>query len=118
MEAARPRVLVVDDDSSLRMLMRINLELEGFEVAEAATAAEAEASVRAHRPDAVLLDVHLRGHETHNLRARLRADGIPVAVVTGSADVDDLRTDTEVLTKPFTPQALVDLARRLARVTA
>lgn len=118
MEASRPRALVVDDDAALRMLSRVNLELEGFEVAEAATIEQAETSVRGARPDVVLLDVHLGGQATHSLLARLRADGIPVALVTGSVDVDELRERADgVLTKPFTPQALVELARRLARVT-
>jgi DNA-binding response OmpR family regulator len=117
MEASRPRALVVDDDAALRLLSRVNLELDGFEVDEAATVEEAEAAVRAARPDVVLLDVHLFGMETHNLRARLRADGIPVAVVTGSADINEFREGADgVLTKPFAPQALIELARRLARV--
>ncbi|HEY6963119.1 MAG TPA: response regulator [Gaiellaceae bacterium] len=117
MEASRPRALVVDDDGALRMLIRVNLELEGFEVREAATITEAETSVQEARPDVVLLDVHLYGHHTHNLRARIRAAGIPVALVTGSVDVDEYRDQADgVLTKPFAPQALVDLARRLARV--
>jgi DNA-binding response OmpR family regulator len=117
MEASRPRALVVDDDAALRLLSRVNLELDGFEVDEAATVDQAEAAVRAARPDVVLLDVHLFGTETHSLRARLRADGIPVAVVSGSADVNQFRDGSDgVLTKPFAPQALIDLARRLARV--
>jgi DNA-binding response OmpR family regulator len=112
-------VLVVEDDESLRMLCRINLEIDGFEVREAATIDAAEEELRSARPDVVLLDVHLVGQETHNLRARLRADGIPVALVTGSADVDEFRDTADgVLPKPFTPQALVDLARRLAKVEA
>jgi DNA-binding response OmpR family regulator len=99
------------------MLSRINLELDGFEVVEAATVDEADSAVLALRPDVVLLDVHLGREETHDLLARLRADGIPVALVTGSVDVDEYRhTADGVLTKPFTPQALVELARRLARV--
>ncbi len=117
MEASSPRALVVDDDDALRMLARINLELDGFEVFEATTVEEAEAAVRADRPDVVLLDVHLGRQETHSFLAQLRADGIPVALVTGSVDVDDYRDTADgVLTKPFAPQDLVELARRLARV--
>ncbi len=112
-----PRALVVDDDSALRMLSRVNLELEGFEVAEASTIDDADASVRDVRPDVVLLDVHLGGQETHDLLARLRAAGIPVALVTGSVDADELRGAADgILTKPFSPQALVELARSLARL--
>lgn len=119
MHAPKPRALVVDDDAALRMLSRVNLELENFEVDEAATVDEADASVRAHRPDVVLLDVHLAGQETFGLLARLRTDGIPVALVTGSTDAEGLRDSADgILAKPFTPQALVELARRLARVEA
>jgi DNA-binding response OmpR family regulator len=115
----KPKALVVDDDPALRLLSRVNLELEGFEVAEASTVDEAEQAAQRGRPDVVLLDVHLRGQNTHRLLARLRADGIPVALVTGSADADELQgTADGILTKPFAPEALVELARRLARVDA
>ena len=117
MQAPRPRALVVDDDPALRMLIKVNLELEGFEVDEAATVPEADASVREHRPDVVLLDVHLGGTSSHDLLERLRADGLPVALVTGSVDVEEYRGRADaVVSKPFVPQDLVELARRLARV--
>jgi DNA-binding response OmpR family regulator len=119
MQASLPRALVVEDDAALRMLSRVNLELEGFVVDEASTIEEAETIVRARRPDVVLLDVHLGGQETHSLLARLRADGIPVALVTGSADASRYREEADdLLMKPFTPQRLVEIARRLARVEA
>ena len=117
MQASRPRALVVDDDPALRMLIRVNLELEGFEVGDAATVAEAEDAVRASRPDVVLLDLHLASQDTLGLLERLRADEIPVAIVTGSVDVDDYRAAADaVLSKPFSPQDLVGVAKRLARV--
>jgi DNA-binding response OmpR family regulator len=99
------------------LLCRVNLELEGFAVREAATVAEAEAALAAERPDVVLLDVHLGGEQTHDLLARIRADGIPVALVTGSVDMNDYRDSADaMLAKPFVPQMLVETARRLARV--
>jgi DNA-binding response OmpR family regulator len=111
------RALVVDDDAALRLLSRVNLELEGFEVREAATIGEAEAAIAAERPDVVLLDVHLGGEQTHDLLARIRASGIPVALVTGSVDIDEYRESADaVIGKPFEPGALVETARRLARV--
>lgn len=117
MQAPRPRALVVDDDAALRMLIRVNLELEGFEVVEAGTVEDAEAAVRTHRPDVVLLDVHLGGVHSHDVLARLRAAGIPVALVTGSGDIEEYRDRADaVMAKPFVPQELVELARRLARV--
>jgi len=117
MEEPLVRALVVDDDAALRLLCRVNLELEGFAVREAATVAEAEAALLAERPDVVLLDVHLGGEQTFDLLARIRADGIPVALVTGSVDLHDYRDSADaVLAKPFVPQTLVETARRLARV--
>jgi DNA-binding response OmpR family regulator len=117
MEQPLARALVVDDDAALRLLCRVNLELEGFAVREAATVAEADAALAAERPDVVLLDVHLGGEQTHDLLARIRAAGIPVALVTGSVDVQDYRESADaILGKPFVPQTLVETARRLARV--
>ena len=117
MQEPQPRALVVDDDAALRMLCRVNLEFGGFAVREAATVAEAEAAIAIEPPDVVLLDVHLGGEQTHDLLARVRALGIPVALVTGSFDIDDYRDRADaVLGKPFVPQALVETARRLARV--
>jgi len=110
-------VIVVDDDAGLRTLSRIVLELEGFRVREAATLAEAEAALAEERPAVVLLDVHL-GHEASDeLFARLQADGIPVAAVTGTAEVADYaQRANATLTKPYDPTVLVELVKRLARV--
>ena len=119
MQAQTPTALVVEDDAALRMLVRVNLELEGFTVDEAGTLDEAEAALARSTPDVVLLDVHLDGRETLDLLARLRAEGVPVALVTGSVDVDEYRDAADaVLSKPFVPQTLVAIARRLARVEA
>ncbi len=112
------RVLVVDDDAALRLLCRVNLELDGFAVREAATVAEAEAAVAAERPDVILLDVHLGGERTHDLLARLRGAGIPVALVTGSVEIDEYRSAADaVIAKPFEPVELVETTRRLASVS-
>jgi DNA-binding response OmpR family regulator len=109
--------LVVDDDAAIRVLVRINLELEGFAVGEAATLAEAEAAVGRQRPSVVLLDVHLGTEDSTELLSELRADGIPVAVVTGSADIEDYEDVADgVLAKPFEPDTLIALAHRLASV--
>ena len=117
MQSPVARVLVVDDDLSLRLLCRVNLELDGFAVREASTIAEADAAVAQERPDVVLLDVHLQQEDTRELLERLRAAGIPVALVTGSVDLDDfLGAADAVLAKPFEPRTLVETARRLARV--
>jgi len=106
-------VLVVEDDPSLRLLYRVNLELEQFDVREAATIDDARAFVRDGRPDVVLLDVHLGEVASDELIDELRAAGIPVVVVTGSADINQYRERADdVLGKPFEPNDLVAAARR------
>lgn len=111
--------LVVDDDRSLRLLIRVNLELDGFGVVEAGTLAAAEAALAEGRPDVVLLDVHLGSEGSDGLLDRLRHERIPVLLVTGSADAELYRGRAdEVLTKPFQPETLVAVARRLATVEA
>src|SRR5262245_38854550 len=117
MVGSTPRVLVVDDDPALRMLMRVNLELDGFAVSEAESLSQAKDALSGVRPDVVLLDVHVGREDSGPLLDELRADGVPVAVVTGSADVDEYRDIADgVLEKPFEPSSLVELTRRLARV--
>jgi len=117
------RVVVVDDHAMFRSGVRAELAASGAGqvdvVAEAADVDEAVAAVQAQRPDVVLLDVHLAAEHTDKLLARMRSDGIPVALVTGSVDVEKYRRAADgVLTKPFAPQDLVDLARRLAKVSS
>jgi two-component system OmpR family response regulator len=119
MDASMPRALIVDDDAALRLLCRVNLELGGFSVREARSVAAAESAIESDRPDVVLLDLHLGGEDALALLDQLRADGIPVALVTGSADPDLYRDRADaVVPKPFDPQELVEIARRLARVDA
>lgn len=117
--AKRSRVLVVDDDPSLRLLCRVNLELEGYEVREAATLAAARAVVEAEPVSVVLLDLHV-GRERGEVlldELRSREPRIPVVVVTGSSDVDagELRLPADaVLGKPFTIESLLAIVHSLA----
>lgn len=115
MTAGGPLILVVEDDASLRLLCRVNLELDGFRVAEAATVAAARETVRAERPALVFLDVHLGAEACDALLDELMHAGLPVALVSGIEDVDRYRgRATEVIGKPFDPQFLADAAKRLA----
>lgn len=117
MEGPTPKALVVDDDAALRMLVRVNLELEGFAVTEAESLDEARRAVATERPDVVLLDLHVGREDSRGLLRELRADGLRVAVVTGSADVGEYEDAADgVLEKPFEPSSLIALARRLVRV--
>jgi DNA-binding NtrC family response regulator len=115
-------VLVVDDAPAMRLLCRVNLELEGYRVLEAGTLAAARALIESEPVAVVLLDLHVGNERGDALLAelRLREPRIPVAVVTGSAelDADERRIEADaVLAKPFTIDALIDTVRALATPT-
>ena len=108
-------VLVVDDDASLRLLCRINLELDGYRVVEADSIAGARAALAREDVDAMLLDIHLGDGDGRDLVARLGGERPPVAFFTGSAQVDSqLRWMVDdVLPKPFTLDELAATVERL-----
>jgi DNA-binding response OmpR family regulator len=108
-------VLVVDDDVSLRMLCRINLELDGYRVLEAGSVAEAKEVLAEESVDAMLLDVHLRDGDGRDLLESLGSDRPPVAFFTGSVRIDsELRALVDdVLPKPFSLDVLAATVGRL-----
>jgi DNA-binding NtrC family response regulator len=120
--AAPVRVLVVDDDSSIRILCRINLELDGHEVREAESLETARAELAAGDVDVVLLDVHLHRERSDVLieECHGRRPPIPVVLVTGSADVtqDRLSEADAILPKPFELDELLAAVRDLGSVRA
>jgi DNA-binding NtrC family response regulator len=120
--AAPARILVVDDEPSIRLLCRINFELEGHEVLEAHSLATARQALEEQEVDVVVLDVHLGGERSDELVAECRAQQppIPVVLVTGSVDPAHPRLShaDAVLPKPFELDQLLSTVRRLARVQA
>jgi DNA-binding NtrC family response regulator len=98
-------VLVVDDEKSLRLLCRINIELEGHNVREAATLADAREQIERQVPDVILLDVHVGQEDGLELLDELEALELPVRVVllSGTSEVGPaLRSRVDsVLGKPF-----------------
>jgi DNA-binding response OmpR family regulator len=115
-------VLVVDDDASIRFVCRVNLELAGLEVREAATLREAREALMAGRTDVVLLDVHVGPASGVAFLRELRRDhpGLPVALLTGSVGTSAPgQADADaVLAKPFELGELVETVRALASRTA
>ncbi len=111
-------VLVVDDDDSMRLLCRVNLELEGHRVLEARSIEAAQELLAREAVKVVLLDVHVGPDDGRTLLKELRATRpeIAVAFLTGTADIEELaRVDADgVLGKPFTLTDLSSLVKRLA----
>jgi DNA-binding response OmpR family regulator len=102
-------VLVVEDDPALRLLCRVNLELEGWRVLEAATVGEARAALEG--ADAVLLDLHVAGEDGRTLLRESKAQrpARAVVILTGSAEVDvaTRAIADDVVPKPFAPDELL-----------
>ncbi len=100
---------------SLRMVCRVNLELDGFRVRETAGIVDARAAVAAERPSLVFLDLHLGAGASDGLLDELIGLGIPVVLVSGTVDVTAYEgRATAVMPKPFDPSDLVATALRHA----
>jgi CheY-like chemotaxis protein len=110
----RQTVLVVDDDASIRLLCRVNLELEGWRVLEAASIPAARRQVDAEPVDVALIDVHVGCDDGISLADELRQlrPDISVALLTGSVDPDASTADA-LIPKPFTLEQLVGTVRDL-----
>jgi CheY-like chemotaxis protein len=122
------RVLVVDDESAIRLLCRVNLESAGIEVEEAEDGAEALRALEGRPPDLILLDVMMPNLDGWGVAERLAASGatreIPVVFLTARAEDADRRRAFDLaavgyVVKPFDPVALPELVEttleRLAR---
>jgi CheY-like chemotaxis protein len=123
------RVLVVDDNKVIRQLIRVNLELEGFEVVTAADGVECLEVVHRVRPDVVTLDVVMPRLDGVRTAARLRADadpgtrGVGIVIVSAGALPPEDPSDGGLgergvdayVGKPFEPAELVETVRRLVR---
>ncbi|MGA4941037.1 response regulator [Streptomyces cinereoruber] len=119
MSGASGRVLVVDDNKVIRQLIRVNLELEGFEVVTAADGAECLDVVHRVRPDVVTLDVVMPRLDGIRTAERLRADPrtrhLPVAIISACGEAADGAAPgvDAFLAKPFEPTELVRVVRQL-----
>jgi DNA-binding NtrC family response regulator len=110
-----PAVLVVDDEPSIRLLCRVNLELEGYRVLEAQSLDLARRLLDSEEIGAVLLDMRVGNERGETLLTELQEREVPVIVVTGSADLDAdwAKQADAVLGKPFSIDALLDAVRTL-----
>ncbi len=115
--APRTRVLVIDDDPVILELLRINFEIEGFEVISACDGQEGLRRAGADHPDVILSDIMMPRLDGLQLLARLRGDPataeVPVVLLSAKAqraEVDRglaLGAD-DYVTKPFDPLELLD----------
>ena len=108
MRPLQGRVLLVDDDASIRRALRMTLSALGFEIEEASSGEQAVSFVRAERYDAVLLDINMPGRGGIEACRNLRrlAPGLPILMLT-VRDSEDDKIDAldagadDYVTKPF-----------------
>jgi two-component system sensor histidine kinase/response regulator len=110
------KILVVDDDPSVRGLVRDVLEVEGYDVALAEDGFAALRRIDATRPDCVVLDVMMPGMDGHAVLSRIRSsDGganLPVVMLTAASDDEQAWQAWSggvdyFLAKPFDPSELL-----------
>lgn len=127
MQPPSVKVLVVDDDETIRGLIALNLELEGFEVSTAIDGIDALAKARTIQPAVMTLDVMMPRLDGWATAQQLRADpgtaDIRVVVLSARAQESDIQRGSELgvdayLTKPFDPDDLIETVRRLAAAAA
>ncbi len=117
------RVLVVDDEPQILRALRINLRARQYEVATAATGAQALESAAAHPPDLVILDLGLPDMDGVDVIGGLRGwTSVPIIVLSGRADSTDKVEALDAgaddyVTKPFGMDELLARMRAAARRT-
>jgi diguanylate cyclase (GGDEF)-like protein len=115
------RLLLVDDDPGLLMLLRTTFEIVDIQVEEARSAGEAESRIAAESPDVIVLDVAMPGMDglsfCRALKAAPATREIPVVILSG-ADTGEEEASAagadSFLRKPFSPLDLLGLVEQLA----
>ncbi len=114
LEKSAPKlILVVDDEARMRRFIRMNMELEGYQIIEAENGLQALEQIRQHTPELIIMDVmmpEMDGFETLELLREIST--VPVILLTVKSDEEDIIRGLSLgaddyITKPFSPRILV-----------
>ena len=114
---AKLTVLVIDDDPVILELLRVNFEIEGFDVICATDGEEGLRRAQADRPDVVISDIMMPRRDGLQLLADLKADpqteDLPVILLSAKAQKVEVQHGLDMgaddyITKPFDPLELID----------
>ena len=114
-------ILVVDDSATVRKLVSMTMEKQGYRVVTAADGFEAAACLRKLLPDLILLDITMPGMDGYQvcrlIRQQPETSKVPVVMLSGKDGFFDkirgrLAGSTEYVTKPFKPERLVQVAKK------
>lgn len=123
-DTARTKLLLVDDEATLREPLAEYLTKQGFTVSEADSAAAARSALLTDTPDLVLLDIMMPGEDGLSLcRHLVEARALPVILLTAKGEATDRIIGLEIgaddyVTKPFEPRELVARIRSVLRRAA
>lgn len=118
----RPRVIIVDDDRDTREMLTLALELEGFDVGQAANGLRLISAMHVDRPDVILLDVMMSWIDGFELCRAIKKNptfhDIPVIFISARKSLEDERAGLEAgavdyLAKPLDMGKLVARIRRI-----
>jgi DNA-binding response OmpR family regulator len=110
-------VLVIDDDPVILELLRVNFEIEGFDVICAADGEEGLRRAQAEHPDVVISDIMMPRRDGLQLLSDLKHDplteGLPVILLSAKAQRAEVQQGLDLgaddyITKPFDPLELID----------
>lgn len=108
----RERILVVDDEASIRRILETRLKMVGYEVFTAADGEEAVEAYQKHNPDLVILDVMMPKMDGYGVTREIRKTSeTPIIILTALGDVSERITGLELgaddyVIKPFSPKEL------------
>lgn len=115
----KKRILIVDDEKQLVSLVKLHMEMAGYEVLSASDGEKAMFIIKEERPDLIILDLMIPKIDGWEVCKRLRTVGdIPVIMLTARTDTDDKLKGFECgaddyVTKPFSPRELVARVKRV-----
>jgi DNA-binding response OmpR family regulator len=112
----RKKVLLVEDDESVRQLVRVTLQMHDYDVVEAKDGLEGLLFLDMHKPDAVVLDLMMPDVGGERMLAQLRqteeTKRTPVVIITGKPEVAPevigLVGQANFFPKPFDPDAVIE----------
>jgi OmpR family response regulator RpaB len=123
LETQKERILVVDDEASIRRILETRLSMIGYDVVTAADGEDAITIFHETQPDLVVLDVMMPKLDGYGVCQELRKDSdIPIIMLTALGDVADRITGLELgaddyVVKPFSPKELEARIRSVLRRT-
>jgi len=118
----KKKILVIEDEPEFRMMLRVRLEANGYEVAEAEDGAVGLEMARKTEPDLIILDIMLPKMDGYKVARLLKFDEkhrhIPIVMLTARSQQNDREIGAEVgcdayLVKPCKPEEMLKIVTRL-----